>query len=284
MTVVEVIQKSTEFLAQRGVESPRLQVELLLAHVLQMPRMKLYLNFDRALTETELGRLRAMIQRRGKREPLQHIVGSTSFCGLEIEVTPDVLIPRPETEILAEHGWLFLQHSTSPAPSALDLATGSGCIAIALATFCPSARIFAVDISSAALAVAQRNAERLGMTDRIRFHQGDTFAGLPPGCRFDLIASNPPYIPRAEIATLDPEVRDFDPTLALDGGEDGLNFYRRFASEAGDFLAKGGKVMLEFGDGQATELKSIFQKAAWRVEKIIRDYTGRERIIVAARA
>ncbi|MBA4149359.1 MAG: peptide chain release factor N(5)-glutamine methyltransferase [Verrucomicrobia bacterium] len=284
MTVVEVIQKSTEFLAQRGVESPRLQVELLLAHVLQMPRMKLYLNFDQQLNETELARLREMIQRRGKREPLQHIIGSTSFCGLEIEVSPVVLIPRPETEILAEHAWLFLQSITSPAPFALDLATGSGCIGIALATLCPAARVFAVDVSVPALALAKRNAERLGVAERITFLESDAFSRLPKECRFNLIVSNPPYIPSAEIETLEREVRDFDPRLALDGGPDGLNFYRLFAKEAGSFLAADGKVMLEFGDGQAAALKEIFERAQWQVEKVVRDYTGRERFLIASRA
>lgn len=283
MTILEVIQKSTDYLAQRQVESPRLQVELLLSHLLQMPRLKLYLNFDRKLTEQELAQLRIMVQRRGKREPLQHIVGFTSFCGLEIEVNPDVLIPRPETELLAEQGWLFLQQCGSPAPAALDLATGSGCIAIALATHCPNAKLTALDISTAALSVGRRNAGRLQVADRISFLESDRFAALPKEAMFDLIISNPPYIPSADIDTLQVEVRDFDPRLALDGGADGLDFYRVIAAEAHAYLRPGGKVMLEFGDSQGPAIKSIFEQTGWLVERIGKDYTDRERFIVAKR-
>ena len=221
MTVLEAIQRSTEFLARKGVDSPRLQTELLLAHLLKQPRMQLYLNFERVLTPAEVEGFRELIKRRGQREPLQHIVGSTSFCGLEIAVNRHVLIPRPETELLAERGWTFLnQLSTlNPQPStALDFGTGSGCLAIALACKCPAAEVYAIDISPEALALARQNAARHGVAERIRFLQGDGFAALPEGSRFDLIISNPPYIPSGEIASLQPEVRDYDPRRALDGG------------------------------------------------------------------
>ena len=235
MTVLEAIQRSTEFLAKKGVDSPRLQTELLLAHLLKQPRMQLYLNFERVLTPAEVDGLRELIRRRGQREPLQHIVGSTSFCGLEIAVNRDVLIPRPETELLAERGWTFLnQLSTlNPQPStALDFGTGSGCLAIALACKCPAAEVYAIDISPEALALARQNAARHGVAERIRFLQGDGFAAVPEGARFDLIISNPPYIPSGEIASLQPEVRDYDPRRALDGGADGLDYGRRLAAEA----------------------------------------------------
>ena len=159
MTVLEAIQRSTEFLARKGVDSPRLQTELLLAHLLKLPRMQLYLAFERALTPAEVDALRELIKRRGQREPLQHIVGSTSFCGLEIAVNRHVLVPRPETELLAERGWAFLhQLSTlnSQPATALDFGTGSGCLAIALACKCPGAEICALDISPEALALARR--------------------------------------------------------------------------------------------------------------------------------
>ena len=257
MTVLEVIQRSTEFLAKRGVESPRLQSELLLAHVLALPRMKLYLNFERALSPAETDSMRDLVKRRGTREPLQHILGSVSFCGLEIAVNRSVLIPRPETELLAEAGWEFLA-GAGEAARALDLGTGSGCLAIALAAKCPAARVVATDISPDALAVARSNAIRHSVAERIDFREGDGFAAVPAGARFDLIVSNPPYIASAEIATLEAEVRDHDPRLALDGGADGLDFYRRIAAEAGAFLKPGGKLMLEFGDGQAGALTSLF--------------------------
>ena len=230
MTVLEAIQKSADFLGKKGVESPRLHAELLLAHQLQLPRMKLYLNFDRGLTPAETDGLRELIKRRAAREPLQHITGSTSFCGHEIAVNRHALVPRPETELLAELGGKFL-------------------------------------------------------AERIEFLTGDGFAALKnagaPERPFDLIISNPPYIASAEIATLEPEVRDFDPRAALDGGADGLDFYRRLAAEAKPWLKPDGKIMLEFGDGQAGAIQQIFAAEKWIVEAVQEDYSHRARILVA---
>jgi release factor glutamine methyltransferase len=283
VTVLEAIQKSTEFLGKKNVESPRLQTELLLAHVLQMPRMKLYLNFDRALNAAETDALREFVKRRGQREPLQHIVGTASFCGLEIAVNRHALIPRPETEMLAELGWKFLATLNLPPATALDFGTGTGCIAIALAAKNPNAKITALDISSAALALAKENAARNKVAERIEFLPSDGFAALTTEMKFDLIVSNPPYIASAEIATLDPEVRDFDPRAALDGGADGLDFYRRLATEGKNFLQPNGKIMLEFGDGQADAIKKIFETEKWIVEAVQADYSQRARILVARR-
>jgi release factor glutamine methyltransferase len=269
------------------VDSPRLQTELLLAHLLKQPRMRLYLEFERVLTPAEVDGLREFIKRRGQREPLQHIVGSTSFCGFEIVVNRDVLIPRPETEVLAERGWTFLnQLSTLNAqPSTvLDFGTGSGCLAIALASKCPAAEVYAIDISPEALALARQNAARHGVAERIRFLQGDGFAAAPEGAQFDLIISNPPYIPSGEIALLQAEVRDYDPHRALDGGVDGLDYGRRLAAECAPFLKPDGRVMLEFGDGQAEGLREIFQRQLWIVEAVEEDYSHRPRIMVARRA
>jgi release factor glutamine methyltransferase len=329
--VLEVIKRSAEFLAKKGVDSPRLQVELLLAHRLRVPRMKLYLDFERQLAPGELEDLREMLQRRGRREPLQHIIGSTSFCGLEMAVNPQVLVPRPETELLGELGWKFLnaelgmrnaecgensaktklriespnrapppqpsppmgerEKNVPPTvhgegsrngegkPSALDFGTGSGCLAIALAVKCSMAEVIAVDISAEALAVAQRNAATHEVESRIRFLGGDGFKALPAEQRFDLIVSNPPYIPSADIATLQPEVRH-DPRLALDGGADGLDFYRRLALEAGPFLKPGGRMMLELGDGQAGAATDIFTQQKWIVEAVKDDYNGTPRILI----
>jgi release factor glutamine methyltransferase len=321
MTVLEGIQKSAEFLGKKSIDSPRLQAELLLAHVLKLPRMKLYLNFERALTDAETNTYRELVKRRSQREPLQHIVGSTSFCGLEIDVNRHVLVPRPETEILAELGWQFLGRADLPVgqgdqptieKTALDFGTGSGCIAIALAVKCPKAQIVALDVSTEALEVAKQNATRNNVADRIEFLQGDSLATLQstgssealvgrvtpcaPGCepterrarsdapyqpQFDLIISNPPYIPTAEIETLDPEVRDFDPRSALDGGPDGLDFYRSLAMNTRGLLKPGGKIMLEFGDGQGDAIRKIFEAQNWIVEAIREDYTHRQRILIA---
>lgn len=282
MTVLEVIQRSTDFLAKRGVESPRLQVELALAHVLRQPRLNLYLNFGRVLGEAELETVRGLVKRRGNREPLQHLLGSTSFCGYEIKVNANVLIPRPETEQLAERGWAFLQTlppSAGYKPFALDFGTGSGCLAITLAAKCPVASVHAVDISAEALATARENTIANQVADRVVLHHGDGFAALPAALRFDLIVSNPPYIPGAEIATLEPEVRDHDPRLALDGGVDGLDFYRRLATQAAPWLRQDGCLMIEFGDGQAPALAEIFGRHNWVVAATEPDYSGRERLM-----
>jgi release factor glutamine methyltransferase len=299
VTVLEAIQKSTEFLGKKNVESPRLQTELLLAHLLKMPRMKLYLNFDRALTTAETDTLREFIKRRAAREPLQHIVGSTSFCGHEILVNKSVLVPRPETEMLAELGWNFLnsiwegcrvgdpnlgtetRHSSQDFLTVLDFCTGSGCIAIAIAAKCLNAKIVATDISAEALVLAKENAAKNKVAERIEFLQGDGFDVLRTETQFDLIISNPPYIASLEIETLDPEVRDFDPRLALDGGADGLFFYRMIAKSAATFLKADGKLMLEFGDGQADAIKKIFESEKWIVEGVKDDYSQRARILIA---
>jgi release factor glutamine methyltransferase len=283
VTVLEVIQRSSEFLARKGVESPRLQVELLLAHVLRMPRMKLYLNFERPLMDAELGALRGMVKRRSEREPLQHIIGSASFCGLEIAVNRDVLVPRPETELLAEEAWKFLS-TLNPQPSTmLDFGTGSGCLALAIAAKCPQVMVHAIDISEPALKVASENALRLGLANRVLFHAGDGFGALPGEARFDLIVSNPPYVPSAQLATLEPEVRDYDPRLALDGGADGLGFYRRLAAEAGLWLEPRGKLMLELGDGQGRGVSELVTERGWTVEAVLKDYSACERILIARR-
>jgi release factor glutamine methyltransferase len=215
-------------------------------------------------------------------------------------------VPRPETEMLAELGWNFLVTRHSSLVTALDFGTGTGCIAIALAAKCPNAKFFATDISADALALAKENAARNKVPERVDFLQGDGFQALISEGRvprvpdsnanlkvrdswnsslrkweFDLIISNPPYIPSAEIETLQPEVRDFDPRSALDGGADGLDFYRRISTDAKPFLKLDGKIMLEFGDGQADAIKNIFENEKWIVEAVQEDYSQRARILIA---
>ena len=280
VTVLEVIKRSTEYLAQKGVESPRHNTEEMLAHLLKLPRLQLYLNFERALTEAELEALRGSVKRRAQREPLQHILGSASFCGLEIAVNRRALVPRPETELLAERAWRHLASLSPRSSTALDFGTGTGCLAIVLAAKVPEARLCAVDISGEALALAQTNAQTHGVSARIQFSAGDGFLALPQGLLFDLIVSNPPYDPSAEIDTLAPEVRNFDPRAALDGGPDGLDFYRRLAREAASWLKPDGRIMLEFGDGQAEALREIFSAQKWVVEAVEEDYSHRPRIFV----
>ncbi len=232
LNVLGVIQKSAEYLAKRGVDSPRLQAELILAHILSVPRLQLYLDYSRQLTTGEMDRARELVRRRGTREPLQHLLQSTSFCGFDIEVNRSVLVPRPETEILAEKAWQFLKKNFAGGGKVLDFGTGSGCIAIAIANHSPEAQILAIDISKEALQLARTNAEKNKVAEKITFLQSDRFTAIPPESKFDLIVSNPPYISKEEIPSLMPEVREFDPILALDGGDDGLIFYRYLVKEA----------------------------------------------------
>jgi release factor glutamine methyltransferase len=283
VTVLEVIQRSTDFFAKKGVDSPRLQAEWLLAHVLQLPRLKLYLEFNRTLSDEEMSVMRELARRRGEREPLQHILGSASFCGLEIKIGPQVLVPRPETELLAERAWQHLAACGARPPAVLDFGTGSGCIAIAIAVHCSAAEIHALDISTEALTVARANAEAHGVDARIHFHAGDGFSGLPKGLAFDLIVSNPPYIPSDEIDGLSVEVREHDPRLALDGGQDGLSFYRLLAAEGGGFLRREGRMIVELGDGQAEQIREILVQHNWVVESVRADYSLEPRILTARR-
>jgi release factor glutamine methyltransferase len=191
-------------------------------------------------------------------------------------------VPRPETEQLAEFGWKFLE-DCGETPKALDFGTGTGCIAIALAVKCPRAEIWGLDTSSSALALAKRNADRHQVGEKVHFLEASTLDLADPGLRFDLVISNPPYINSSEIGQLQPEVKDFDPLLALDGGADGLDYYRLLATQAGQVLACGGRFMAEFGDGQAEAIRAIFQSQNWIVENIVEDYTRRQRFLIARR-
>jgi release factor glutamine methyltransferase len=209
---------------------------------------------------------------------LQYIVGSTSFCGLEMMLDRRVLIPRPETELLAERAWKCLQKCPAPT-TALDVGTGSGCLAIALARNAPSSQVHATDYSSEVLQVATRNAERHKAA--ISWHQGDLFAAIPSDLLFDVIVSNPPYIPSARIETLQPEVREHEPRGALDGGVDGLDFYRKIAIQARPFLRPGGRIMVELDDDGAEAVGKIFRAANWSIESVESDDNRTPRILIA---
>jgi release factor glutamine methyltransferase len=285
MTVLENIRRNTDVLTAVGVPSPRLEAELLLASVLKIPRLQLYLNFDRQLDAARLSELNPLLERRARREPLQYIVGAASFCGLELVVNENVLIPRSETELLAEEGWSFLNQlqtsENSAGKTALDLCTGSGCLAIALAVRAAGVRVYATDLSPAALVVARQNARQHGVDRRIEFCEGNLFAAIPAGLWFDLIVSNPPYVPSERIATLAPEVRDYEPRSALEGGEDGLEFYRRIAKEAGDYLANHGRLMLELDEETAANAIELFSRKKWIIEAVRKDYQQHSRILIA---
>jgi release factor glutamine methyltransferase len=250
-TTLKVLNWTKEHLAAKGVENARLEAEWMLCAATGLDRMGLYLNFEKPLNEAELGAFRAMVARRAKREPLQYILGSQEFHGLEFEVTPDVLIPRHDTETLVAEALRLMPG----ARSVLDIGTGSGCIAVALAKELPAAAVTATDLSEAALAVARRNAARNGVT--IEFLAGSLLEPVV-GRRFDMIVSNPPYIPAADIEALEPEVRDYEPRGALDGGADGLDAYRELIPAALTCLNPGGWILVEIGIGQSEAVRELF--------------------------
>lgn len=277
-TTLKVLEWTKEFLASRGVENARLEAEWLLCAATGLDRVGLYLNFEKPLDDEELAAYRAMVARRGRREPLQHILGTQEFCGLEFEVTPDVLIPRHDTETLVNEALARMPD----AGSVLDIGTGSGCIAIALARRLPGVPVTAVDISEAALTVARRNAER--NTVAIEFLAGSLLEPVA-GRHFDLIVSNPPYIPSSDIPALEPEVRDFDPRGALDGGADGLDVYRILIPAAAACLNPGGWLLLEVGAGQAADVARMVQTAGVYGEPVITsDGGGIERVVGAMKS
>lgn len=276
-TTLKVLNWTKEFLASKGVLNARLESEWLLCAATGLDRVGLYLNFERPLIDSELSVFRAMVARRARREPLQHILGTQEFCGLEFEVTPDVLIPRLDTEVLVSEAI-----ARKPAArSVLDIGTGSGCVAVALALQLAQTNVTATDISAAALAVAARNAERHAVS--VEFLCGSLFAPLV-GRRFDLIVSNPPYIPENDIAALEPEVRDFDPHGALNGGPDGMNFFRTLIPEAKDYLNPGGFLLFEIGIGQADDVTQLFLTAGGYAQPFTAlDPGGIQRVVGARR-
>jgi release factor glutamine methyltransferase len=273
--LLEVLRGTERYLADRGVENPRLNAEHLLAHALGLKRMELYLQFDRPLTETERAPLRDLVKRRGAREPLQHVLGTAEFHGRTFACDKRALVPRPETEQLVE---LVLELAkANSAPTLLDIGTGSGVIALTLALEIPSASIHATDLSPDALALAAENATRHALTDRVTFHQADI---LPLGdTKFDLIIANLPYIPADEIAALSPEVRH-DPVSALDGGPDGLDLIRRLIDTAPDRLAPGGALLLEIGAGQADAVNALLSARKFRDISVRPDYQNIPRFAV----
>ncbi|MGZ4440529.1 MAG: peptide chain release factor N(5)-glutamine methyltransferase [Gaiellaceae bacterium] len=270
MTLGEVIKLSTGFLSERGVASPRLDAEFILAHALALGRLDLYLEHDRPLTEAELDRCRTLVERRGRREPLAYVLGEWGFRRLILRCDSRALVPRPETEVLVERGLALLEGVERPA--VLDVGTGTGAVALSLAQERPDARVTALDISPGALELARENAEANRL--EVALHEGDYRAGLPDG-PYDLVVSNPPYVKPAEIETLEPEVRGWEPREAL-VSEDGPVEVARAAAPA---LKAGGALALEVGDGQAPAVAAALAELGYRDVTITVDLNGRERIV-----
>ncbi len=286
MTVREAIEFGEQELAAVGIESAALDAQLLLGHLLDIPHLELWLRQSDPLSAAQAGKFSQLLERRRRREPLQHITGWTSFLDLTLHVGPDVLIPRPETEILAQKAIEFLKSRTPPV-SVLDWGTGSGCLALSIARALPRVKVTALDASPDALRIARANAIAHRLADSIRFVEGQGLEGLGaalgagvPVSPFDAIVSNPPYIPTTEIGQLQPEVRDHDPRLALDGGPDGLDCFRELARIARPWLKPGGRLLVEFGDGQGPALTRLFAELGWESIGIEKDLSGRERILI----
>ena len=282
-TIARLLAWTTDFFREHGIENPRLDAEVLLGAVLGKDRMYLYVHFDEPLEPAELARYRSHVRERAAHVPLAYVLGTREFMGLDFRVTRDTLIPRPDTELLVQCAVDFLRARAAEGGdehSIADIGTGTGAIALSVLHYTEGARADAVDISPAAAEVARENAERLNLTERIEIHEGDLTVPLA-GRSYDVILSNPPYIPTADIATLMPEVRSHEPHLALDGGRDGLTLYRRLAADAPALLREGGMIAVEVGIGEACDVACLLETHPRIVRtEIHRDLGGIERVVV----
>ncbi|NLJ25147.1 MAG: peptide chain release factor N(5)-glutamine methyltransferase [Firmicutes bacterium] len=285
--ILDLITKASGYLASKGVDTARLDAELLLGHVLKMERIELYMRFDQPLEPREVDAYRIAIAKRAGRQPVAYITGSKEFYSLKLRVNPNVLIPRPETELLVERvlEWLGQQELEARI---IELGTGSGAIAVALAHSLGQVegarpRIYATDISPEALQVAKANVDDYEVGETVEFLQGNLYDALPSSLvsQVDVIISNPPYIPTDEIKELAPEILQYEPLGALDGGVDGLAFYRRIYAEGQKFLRPGGLVAVEIGHGQGSQVVAIAQNLGYIEPKVYRDYGDKERVVMA---
>jgi release factor glutamine methyltransferase len=281
-TIQALLKWTADYLRGKGIESARLEAEVLLAHVLNCPRIELIARSLEVPPDADRARFRELIKRRVEGWPVAYLVGQKEFYLLKFEVSPAVLVPRPETETLVMEALRVLKPVREP--TVLDLGTGSGCIAVSVAHQKQDARVTATDISPDALDVAKRNAERHGVADRVTFAQGDLFAAVPAGRAFDLVVSNPPYVTPAELAALSPDVREHEPRLALDGGPDGLAFYRRIAAGVGPLLRGGGSLLVEIGATQDEAVRAILGgRAELDVGPTLPDANKLPRVVTATR-
>jgi release factor glutamine methyltransferase len=273
---------TAEHLEKQGVDSPRVSAEMLLSHVLGVPRLKLYMEPDRPASPEEREQFRGLVQRAGKHEPVDYLVGFTPFFAMEFKVSPAVLIPRPSTETLIEYVLQNIRSRDQESPLRIaDICTGSGAIAIALAKHLPNAQIIATDISENALTIAQENAQTHGVSDRIDFRQGNLLEPIE-GERFDYLLSNPPYISDTEWQEVAPNVRDYEPTLALRAGEDGLDLIHPLIAEAANHLLPDGKVLIEIAASQDRVAVGLAEKAGLLNIDILQDHDRLPRVIVGS--
>jgi len=272
-TLLKLLRWATEFFTGKGIDNPRLDAELLLAHVLGLDRVGLYMNYDRPLDAEELNKLRPLVKRRGQREPLQYLLGSTEFWSLEFKVSPAVLIPRADTEILVEEALSKVDESGL----LLDVGTGSGAIVVSLAKELEQWQCEGIDLSTEALAIAQENVDGNQVTDRVELFQADL--NQLPQKKYNLIVSNPPYIAQDEWETLMPEVRDHEPQMALIAEREGLACYQSLLDQASDHLLTGGWLLVEIGYQQAEAVKQLFIDAGFSDVYMREDYAGQPRVV-----
>jgi release factor glutamine methyltransferase len=288
-TVRRILEWTSGYFTRKDLDAPRLSAELLLSHVLAAPRIKLYTEYERPLSEEQLTRMRTLVQRASEEEPIAYLTGRAHFFSLEFEVTRDVLIPRPDTETLVENVLQTVRHQPGlESPRVIDLCTGSGCIAAALAHNLKTSTVLATDISPKAVEVARRNIERLGLAGRVIVEEGDLFEPLERMVDvqpFDLIVANPPYIRTADIETLDRSVREYEPMQALDGGMDGLTLHRRVLEQAPARLTPGGRVYLEIAFDQGEAAREVAANyPAFEDVRILKDFGGRDRVLTARKS
>lgn len=278
-TITKILKWTTSYFQSHGIDQPRTDAEVLLSHALHLKRIELYTHHDQPLQDKELKTFKSLIKRRLLREPVAYITGEKEFWSLNLTVTPDVLIPRPETECLVEAALEVIPQGKGL--DILDLGTGSGAIIIALAHERPGHRFYAVDRSEAALRIARKNAEHYGLKEAITFLHGDWFEGVHNlGRGFNLIVSNPPYIPGDQIESLSPEIARHEPLYALDGGKDGLNAIRSILSSAPDYLAPNGTILLEIGYDQRPSVAAIAEElGCYKDFKCRKDYSGNDRVV-----
>jgi release factor glutamine methyltransferase len=283
-TIQRLLTWVTEYLTQKGVDAPRLSAELLLSHVLGLKRIELYTQYNKVVAQEQRDRLRDLVKRSGEHEPVAYLVGRTEFYSIEFEVTPDCLIPRPETELLVQRSIEFLRKRTGPQ-QICDLCTGCGVIAVAIAKNVPDAKVTATDISEPALAVAAKNIEKHKLADRIELRHGDLFEPLVPQLDlFDLIACNPPYVSAPEYEALDRNVKDYEPRVALYAGQDGLDVYRRIVEKVGQFLKPDGILLLEIGYQQGSAVRELLEQTGIFTQiRIDKDLQGHDRVVAARR-
>lgn len=281
-TIGRLLNWTAEFLGRKGAESPRLDAEVLLAHVLKRDRVRLYVEFTQEVSERDRAAYRELVRQRAAGAPVAYLVGRKEFFSLTLKVSPDVLIPRPDTETLVVE--FLTQFKGRNAPRVVDVGTGSGAIALACLSRHPTARFLAVDRGPGALAVAKANAEALKQTSRVEFFEGDLLEPVAARGPFDAILSNPPYIPSGAIAQLEPGVRDHEPHLALDGGEDGLEIVRRLIDQAVPLLATEGQLMLEIGSSQESPVRALLAShASLEVAPTVRDAANHPRVVRATK-